>query len=148
MVSLKKISLYELPDLIYRSYDGDKLLLDKYHIQRFSLINAVQSTFSMIHTASRIKQLCIYKVVYEKQPIGYVVTYDGNFLYSYAIAVKFRKKSILADWWQQVKKVLDKDFSTMIYGNNERAINFLKRNNMEVIQEDKQNNVLTLQNSR
>ncbi len=143
MINLKKISLYELPELIHLSYKGDNELLQKYHIAPMDLETAIQSTFSMIHTASRLKKLNIYKVIFEKQPIGYVVTYDDNFLYSYALAPKFRKKNILIDWWHEIRKVLDSDFRTMIYSNNTRAIDFLKRQSMAIEQEDKQNQIVT-----
>lgn len=148
MITLKKISLYELPELIYLCYKGDDDLLNKYHIAKLDLETAVQSTFGMIHTASRIKKISCYKVVYQKQPIGYVVTYGGNFLYSYAIAMKFRKKDILKNWWNEVKKILDEDFSSMLYSNNVRAVEFLIKNGMKVMQEDKQNQVLTFINSK
>lgn len=148
MITLKKISLYELPELIYLCYKGDDDLLNKYHIAKLDLETAVQSTFGMIHTASKLKKLNNYKVIYQKQPIGYATTYDGNFLYSYGIAVKFRKKNILIDWWKEIKKVLDEDFGSMLHSNNIRAVEFLIKNGMQILHEDKQNQVLTFINSR
>lgn len=148
MVALKRISLFDLPKLIYISYKGDSDLLNEYHIAKMDLRSAVDSTFSMIMTASKIKDLKYYKVIYERQPIGYVATYDDNFLYSYGISVNFRKKDILIDWWKQIKKILVDDFNTMIYGNNTRAIEFLKKQGMKIIQEDKEHNVLTFINSK
>lgn len=147
MIRLAKISLYELPELIAISYQGDNDLLQKYHIAPMDLQSAIESTFGMIYSVAQMKKAYYYKVVYQKQPIGYVVTFDGNFLYSYGIAVKFRKKDILIDWWEQVKQLLDDDFGTMLYGNNYRASDFLQKQGMKITQEDKQHNVLTFINS-
>jgi hypothetical protein len=107
VIRLTKISLFELPELIHLCYKNDNDLLNKYHLAPMDLGSAIESTFGMIYTASRIKKLECYKVIYLKQPIGYVVSYDnGELLYSYAIAPKFRKKDILINWWQQVKGIL------------------------------------------
>lgn len=110
--------------------------------------SAIESTFGMIYTASRIKKLSNYKVLYQKQPIGYVVTYEGNFLYSYAIAPKFRKKNILIDWWHEIKKILDRDFATMVYDNNHRAVKFLEKNGMKVAARDNEKGIITLINTQ
>lgn len=147
MIRLAKISLYELPELIAISYQGDNDLLQKYHIAPMDLQSAIESTFGMIYSTAQMKKAVCYKVIYQKKPIGYVVTFDGNFLYSYAIAVKFRKKDILISLWDRVKSILDENFSSMLYSNNTRAANWLVKSGMKLVSEDKQNNVLTFINS-
>lgn len=148
MIRLTKISLFELPELIHLCYKDDSDLLQKYHLAPMDLGSAIESTFGMIYTASRIKKLSNYKVLYQKQPIGYVVTYEGNFLYSYAIAPKFRKKNILIDWWHEIKKILDRDFATMVYDNNHRAVKFLEKNGMKVAARDNEKGIITLINTQ
>jgi hypothetical protein len=124
---------------------GDDDLLLKYHLAPMSLIDAVKSTFGMIASASKIKKLTYYKVLYNKQPIGYTVTFDNN-LYSYAINKKFRKKDILVAWWNEIKETLSDNFMSMLYSNNERAKNFLIKNGMKVF--DEKDNVITFINSQ
>jgi hypothetical protein len=148
MVRLTKISLFELPELIHLCYKNDDDLLQKYHLAPMDLGSAIESTFGMIYTASRIKKLSIYKVVYQKQPIGYVVTYNGDFLYSYAIAPKFRKKDILINWWQEIKSVLKKEFATMVYDWNSRAAKFLEKNGMQLAAHDTEKKILTYINTK
>jgi hypothetical protein len=124
---------------------GDDDLLLKYHLAPMSLIDAVKSTFGMIASASKIKKLTYYKVLYNKQPIGYTVTFDNN-LYSYAINKKFRKKDILIAWWDEIKETLSDNFMSMLYSNNERAKNFLLKMGMKVF--DEKDNVITFINSQ
>ncbi len=98
MITLNKISINKLPEVIEIAYEGDNDLFEKYHVQRFTLKESVISTLKMINdTAKEYKTKC-YKVIYNKQSIGYVALY-GDILYSFGINIRFRKKDILLAWW-------------------------------------------------
>jgi len=147
MIRLTKISKSELPMLIVKSYTGDTELLEKYHIAKFDLPGAVLAELSRVEEMSKAKKIDCYKVIHEKQPIGYVVTF-GNTLYSFSINIKFRKKDILIGWWNEIKKVLGKNFVCNIYNNNTRCIEFLKKQQMEIIEVNKEHNFVTLLNTK
>lgn len=143
MVSLKKISVNELPELVKIAFTGDKDLCEKYYEFRINEIGCINTTLMKIYEMRKRRKLDYYKVVYAKKPIGYVVAFD-NFLYSFGIEMGSRKKEILVNWWNTITKVMPKQFATMLYAHNERAINFLKRNGMVLTDNDQENNVVTL----
>ena len=144
MISVKKISLNNLPELIRTSYEGDKDILATQHVVPFENIDdATTMTFGMIKDMAAEKDLVYYKVVYKKKSIGYFVTFD-KFLFSFGINIKFREKDILKGWWQKVVSSLEKNFMCILYPHQARAIEFLKKNGMIVAEVDKVNNSVIL----
>ena len=143
MVSLVKISKPELIKMISVAYEGDTELFDKYHVGKMGFMDCVFSTMDMIRDCAVERELRYYKVVYQKIGIGYVVEFD-DFLYSYGINIKYRKKPILIAWWNAVRSIMGNNFMTMLYENNIRAIEHLKLQGFEVLIEDKENHSVTL----
>tara|TARA_R110000868_G_scaffold36279_2_gene128920 strand:- start:545 stop:982 length:438 start_codon:yes stop_codon:yes gene_type:complete len=144
MITIKKISKSELPKLVAISYEKDEELFDKYHIGKMDFPSAVLSTLDLIHEASQELKLSYYKVIYQKQSIGYFVTFDG-YLYSFGISMKYRKREILIGWFDCIKKVLGKNFRAMLYDNNTRAIKHLEKQGMQIIDFDEETKIVTLQ---
>lgn len=145
MITIKKISKSELPKLVAISYERDEDLFEKYHIGKMNFPQAVLSTLDLIDEASQQFKLSYYKVIYQKQPIGYFVTF-GDYLYSFGISMKFRKKDILVGWFLAVKKVLGKQFKALLYENNTRAISHLEKQGMKIVDIDNETKIVTLQN--
>ena len=145
MITIKKISKSELPKLVAISYENDQELFDKYHVGQHNFPSAILSTLDLIDDASNQLRLSYYKIVYQKQPIGYFVTFDG-YLYSFGIAMKYRKKDILIEWFSHVKKVLGKTFRAMLYENNTRAISHLQKQGMKIVDIDPETKIVTLEN--
>ena len=145
MITIKKISKSELPKLVAISYERDEELFDKYHIGKMNFPQAVLSTLDLIDDASQKLNLSYYKVIYQKKPIGYFVTF-GNYLYSFGIAMSYRKKDILVGWFLAVKKVLGKQFKAVLYQNNTRAISHLEKQGMKIVDIDEETKIVTLQN--
>ena len=143
MVTLVKISKPELLESVAISYEGDNDLFLKYHIAPMDFMNCVMATMGMILDTAKEKELRYYTVIYKKKKIGYVVEFD-DFLYSYGINIKFRKKDILIAWWREVSRVMGGKFMTMLYLNNTRCITHLRKQGFEIFQEDKLNNCVTL----
>lgn len=139
MIKFEKISLDELKKLIYLSCENDNELVEKYHSlnlnknKSYTLEDCVNETFERIVNAEEEVGVDIYKVLYQGEEIGYVALFE-DILYSYAIAMKYRTKEILSLWWKGICELLDGEFVTMIYSNNTRCLNFLLRNNMEVVE--------------
>jgi hypothetical protein len=144
-VSSVKISKHELKNLIEIGYSGDKELLEKYHVQKFEFSQAVNSTMGMIDQQSSMCDLKYFKIVYNKKPIGYFITGFNN-LFSFAINIKYRKKDILVEWWQTVKKELGEYFDCNLFLNNTRAIKFLQKQGMKIFGIKREHNFVKLLN--
>jgi len=143
-LTIKKISKAQLAEYVDIAYRGDEELLKRYHTaQHESVESAVFSTMILIHDMSEAKELSYYKVCWNKEPIGYFVTFE-NVLYSFGIAIKKRKKEILEAWWSYVKFVLGKKFFSVLYDNNTRAISFLEKCGMKVVEHNLENHSILL----
>lgn len=150
MITVKKISKTEIPSLIALSYEGDTELFDKYcsanmRTDKVDFPIAVLNTLDIIDDVSKHYKLSYYKVIYQKKPIGYFVTFDG-FLHSFAINKKYRNREVLVGWFEQVKKVLGKHFMCMLYDINTRAIKHLEKQGMKIVHRDDEYKTVTLQN--
>ncbi len=143
MVRIQKISKPEIEPLIRLSYEGDTDLLEKYFPVKSTQDELINESASMINVASKEYKMSYYKVIFNNEPIGYFVC-SKQFLYSFAIGIKFRKKEILMKWWASVKEILGKAFTVILYENNTRAISFLEKQGMEIYK--KQGNLVTLIN--
>jgi hypothetical protein len=144
MITHKKISKAELPKLVAIAYEKDQELFDKYHLGKMSFQMAVLCTLDLIDEASNEFKLSYYKLIYKKKPIGYFVIFN-DYLYSFGIAMEFRKKEVLSRWFQNVKKELPSSFNCALYENNTRAIKHLERQGMKIIDHDIETKVVTLQ---
>ncbi len=137
MIRIDKISKPKLLELIHNSYEGDNELFEKYHVEKGNAETLTLKTMSMIEDAAEKMSLTYYKVLFNKKPIGYFVIADKmGLLYSFAINKKYRTKEVLINWFKSVKEVLGKAFTTVLYSNNTRAIDFLVKNGMEVNRTD------------
>ena len=151
MITIKKISKSEIPKLVAIAYEGDQELFDKYHSGNLfddfnrDFPSAVLTTLDIIDEATDHVELSYYKVIYQKKPIGYFITF-GNFLYSFAIAKSYRKRDVLIGWFESVKKVLGKNFFAILYDINTRAIAHLEKQGMQIIDHNQETRFVTLQN--
>lgn len=150
MITIKKISKSEIPSLIATAYEGDTELFEKYcsaklRTDKVDFPIAVLNTLDIIDEVSTAYKLSYYKVIYQKKAIGYFVTFD-KFLHSFAINKKYRNREVLVGWFEQVKKVLGKNFMCMLYDINTRAIAHLERQGMKIIDRDEEHKTVTLQN--
>ena len=138
----QKISFYELPQAVEVSYEGDKALLQKYHVApNMTLKQCVMETMKMIFATSKHYQLSYYKVLNEKKCIGYIVVFD-EFLYSFGLNIKSRTKEIKEAFWQEIKELLGDRFAASLYDNNFRACKYLENQGMIIITHDKENHLL------
>lgn len=143
MIRVTKISFGQLPRLVELAYENDQELFEKYHIKPMGLDDCVKSTMGLIEEVAQTKDLIYYKILWNNEPIGYFIIYD-NVLYSYAIAVRFRKKDILIAWWEEIKNIMPDIFATGLFENNTRAIAFLEKQGMIV--SERRDNIITLLN--
>ena len=82
---------------------------------------------------NKLSELEHYKFVEykEEELVGYYATtkiQDNNVLYTFFVRPKFRNKEVLTRFWDNIKKEFGGEFTSMVYGSNEPAKNFLRRN--------------------
>lgn len=131
MIRLIEIPKSELKEYVQLAYIGDEELLSKYHIDNFTLLEAVNSTMDMVDVSAKTLRLTFFKVIFNDSSIGYVVV-SGNHLYSFAIAIEYRTKQILKEWWQRVTEILGQQFTCLLFSNNTRAIDYMKKRGMKI----------------
>lgn len=144
MITIKKISINQLPELVKMSYEGDIPFFENFYVGASNYMNCVNKELFQIYEMAEEYKMNYYKIIYQKKPIGYFVTFE-NCLYSFAINMKFRKKDILINWWSRVKKEMQDNFVCYLYKKNERAIQFLEKNRMRVIDENQETSLVMLQ---
>lgn len=129
MIRIEKISNFELRDLVEIAYRGDSDLLDKYWGDDFSLEEAVNETMWMINEVAKEAPMEYFAVLKDDEEIGYVCKIPNN-LYSFGININYRTKENLSDFWERVKEVMEDGFICMLFPQNVRAINWLKKMGM------------------
>ena len=144
MIQIKKISKPQVAEAIAIAYEGDSDILNKYHIRKFNEYeHAVFSTMLLVEEVSKAEKLSYYKVMYQTRVIGYVIVFQG-FLYSFGINIKYRKPTILCDFWKKIKSILGEKFVSILYENNSRAIDWLKKCGMKEVKQDKETHTVLL----
>lgn len=144
MIDLVEIMIFELKGFIECSYEDDEELLTKYHIDTFTFEEAVDETMSMIAIAGIGINMRYFGVIKDVEKIGYLCVFENN-LYSFAINIEYRTKDVLSDFWDAIIDILGTSFITMLYPNNTRAINWLKKCGMVTV-EGVEDNCVTLLN--
>lgn len=144
MITLKEISLSVLRQFVEIAYKGDADLLSYYWGDGLSLQEAVDLTMSLINQVANEVDIECFSVLNEDEEIGYIVRFPNN-LYSFSININHRTKENLIDFWVRIKEVMEDGFICMLYPQNIRAANWLKRCGMIEVQ-GVENNCVTLLN--
>ena len=93
------------------------------------LEEAVNETMWMINEVAKEAPMEYFVVLKEDEEIGYVCKIPNN-LYSFGININYRTKENLSDFWERVKEVMEDGFICMLFPQNVRAINWLKKMGM------------------
>lgn len=126
-MTLKKVNINQLRSFIEASYKGDKEFLDKYYVAKCTLKQAVNQEIEMIRITSQgVYNMVYFGVIDGDKKIGHLCYFVNN-LYSFGIAIEKRTKEILSEFWEKIVQVLGESFIAMLFPNNTRAINWLKR---------------------
>lgn len=141
MVTISRITKKKANKLIELAFLGDSELLEKYHAVNDNMQDSIEHTIERIDVCSMAYELKFYKVEVDGESAGFFVIGD-NFLYSFGLNLRFRKKEILLQWWAMVCRELKPNFICMMNKKNTRGINFLKRQGMIIISNG--NEILTL----
>ena len=141
MVTISRITKKKANKLIEFSFLGDTDLVEQYHAVNDNMQDSILHTIERIDICSMAYELKFYKVEVDNESAGFFVIGD-NFLYSFGLNIRFRKKDILLQWWAMVCAELKPNFICMMNKKNTRGINFLKKQGMIVISNG--NEILTL----
>lgn len=145
MMTINKIPKGKLPELVKLSYAGDNELFEKFHPAKSDEQGSIENTLQMVEDIDRLYRCTYYQINWNKNAIGYFIIFKG-FLYSFCINIKYRRKEVLVSWWDKVKSVLGKAFTTMLYTENFRAIAFVMKQGMKIRSVNE--NIVTLINKK
>ena len=131
------ITYNELYNAIKIAFNEDEAIVDLYDPNvKVSSVDDV--SLSVFNKVSEIKHLCDYKAVYEKNVlIGYYI-YSDMLLISFCLQKKYRTRCYLRGFFKLIKKDLGNKFLCRLWSKNKRAIKWLIKNKMEIL-EDKDN---------
>ena len=132
MIELVEIMNFELQGFVEAAYENDEELLTKYHIRPLTLDEAVQETMNMIMITSVGLNMKYFGLLMDGDKIGYICVFENN-LYSFALNIDYRVPSILQCFWENIVEILGDSFICMLYPNNTRAIKWLERQGMCVV---------------
>lgn len=144
-VEILEITENELPELVYLGYNGDEELLEKFHVVKLESVDeAVEFELDLIKEHGKYLKWNYYKVLYAKIPIGYIVAFS-DFIFSFALGIKYRTKEILKQWWDMCISFFGIGIKFGLVNNNKRAINYFKQRGMIIRfeSEDKKEVLLT-----
>lgn len=131
-----------LHDCIRKVFEGDKELLEKYHILKGSELSVcVKNTYESIVQISEQFPMDYHKVLSDEELIGYLVTSQSimgaKVLYSFGLNKEYRKE-FAKDLFESVQKLLGEQFLCILWEHNSRAINYLKRNGLREVSRNNQ----------
>lgn len=133
----KYITYNELYNAIKIAFEGDSKVVELYDPN--VVVNSIEDvSLNIFDKISEIKHLCEYKGVYEKNVlIGYYV-YSDMLLISFCLRTEYRTRSYLKAFFKLIKKDLGNKFLCRLWSKNKRAIKWLIKNKLEIL-EDKDN---------
>ena len=133
MIFEKVESKSHLYEAIIVAFLDDKLLINKYHVNVGSFVECVNDTYLKIIDADKEYPLEWYVINDGIETIGYCITSKTySFLYSFGINIKHRTKENMVNWFENVKKLFIGGFTCGLWAKNDRAIDYLVRNGMNV----------------
>lgn len=141
MISFIPVTKSEIKDLITLAFEGDRDLLETYHISPGDLEHCVNHTYNFIVSNKDFydEEMALYKVQNEnKDTIGFTITINHkdrpNELYSFGIAKQYRKKDTLIEWLSVIEKTIGSPYYLILWNANVRAIEFFEKNGFIVEQ--------------
>lgn len=135
-MKLIEVDINELERLVRVGFEGDEVLLQN---QQFftEMEVTIQRNIQNIANASNILDLKYFEVVNDSKVVGFTVLDIGKkLLYSFGINIKFRTKEVVIGWFEKLKNIFDNEFYTVLHDNNKRAIQFLERNGMVLVERE------------
>ncbi len=143
MISLIPVSKAEIKNLITLAFEGDRDLLETYHVSPGTLSHCVDHTYNFIAENKGFydKEMSMFKVCNENnEDVGFtvIIKHDDrpNELYSFGIAKQYRKEMVLMGWLRAIEKELGSTYYLILWSVNRRAVKFFERNGFIVEEKD------------
>lgn len=116
------------------AFAGDERIID--YIDPAYPVQSIEDASAVIYhkLLANYEEASFEPLEYEGQPIGYFVWMPG-LLISFGVNVKYRKREPLDFVWGRIKECLGEEFSMSLFDHNTRAIEWLKRQGMQVFAE-------------
>ena len=133
----KVITYNELKDAISISFRQDKDIYSLFdpNVTVESLEEIVDNVSEKILTYG---ENCHYLGVYEKQRLIGYFTYKEKQLISFALSMPFRQRKYLREFFKIIRTEISGHFMALLWSKNIRAIKYLQKNGMEVINQNTQ----------
>jgi hypothetical protein len=134
MIFEKTNKINELKKAIEIAFVDDELLLNKFHIIKTGLKDAVYDTKYNILDFKKIYGAEYYLLKDGEEIIGYCVLSNMyHFLYSFGINIEYRSKENKMALFNFVVEKCNGTFFCSLYNINDRAINYLTKMGMHII---------------
>lgn len=134
MLQLESISFDELKPLVELGFGDDPELMETFQQIKTEFGVTVQRNLDNIKNSQSLFEFTYYKVMWDGQPIGFtVIDKEKGLLWSFGINISWRKKEIAMQWFNEVSKYLDHFVICVLWNQNFRAIRFLERNGMKIM---------------
>lgn len=137
----KEITYSQIEKAIRVSFEQDSKIVSLYdpNVEVANTDDVIASIYSKIFD---IKDLCICKGVYEKGVlVGYYI-YTEMLLISFSLSPQYRTRGYLRDFFSLIRRDLGKKFVCRLWSKNVRAIKWLIKNKLEVLEDN--NNIVEL----
>ena len=137
---IKKSNIIRTGEAILISFDGDNDIYTFYDpMVKVSTIYEIKKDIvtKLICYGNEMEYYIIY---YNKKIIGYFACLQ-NMLISFGLNTKYRTKKILSDFFTAIINKAGKEICCYLYSINTRAINWLKKNGMQIEKEFNYNNI-------
>lgn len=133
-MQISKINRKVLQEAIAISFYQDKVAFDMYdpNVKVETLNDIVENILFKIGTYPD----AIFMGIYDKNKlIGYFV-YKEKQLISFALAKEYRTRSYLREFFKVIKTTIKGNFMCLLWAKNIRAIKYLMKNKMEIINQN------------
>lgn len=128
-MTTKEISYKELEKAIKIAFIEDKKIFALYdpHVKVETVEDIVVDIVRKVSHFTGAKLIGVYE---NDELVGYFV-YRGKILISFSIAMTYRVRKYLREFFQLMNKELKKDFVVYLWRRNSRAIRWLEKNGLE-----------------
>lgn len=134
MIEIKEVDFIGLEAAIRAAYSGDDDLLEKYHIEKYELEQAVEKELEIISRTSISAPARFWEATESDESIGYFVTLP-NTLYSFGLNKNHRNTETKDRLFSAIVEIIGGSFVCLLYPNNVRAITWLKKCGMVEVDE-------------
>lgn len=132
---VQNIHIDELKSYVEAAFEGDDDIVFYYDRKEKvkTIQEAAENVVKKINKGYSFAEMRGVKINGAK--VGYFI-YTEDLLVSFGINKGYRLKEILIDFWEEIKKELGETFQCLLYSYNTRAIDFLRRNGMNILFEN------------